>query len=146
MNGPDSSEEDASTPSRTPLVSMGVIIIVVLMVPILLYSVGPEGPIKVGDVVFATARYRVQLVGPDAVQQEGNEEFCILEPRTKLVVQNIGMNSSSSMIAEAIGLDKPQTPFCFPRTPVLLHPHQVTLKADLWRGLRDTVRHFFSEN
>ena len=146
MNVDHLPEDDTSGSSRTPLIPIGLAIITVLMVPVFLYSVGPEGPLKVGDVVFATDRHRVQIVAPDALQHQRTKDSCMLEPRSQLVVQKIGMNPIGSIIAEPIGLEKAQAPFCFPRTPVLLHAHQVTLKADLWGGLRDTVIHFFSEN
>jgi len=146
MNVDHLPEDDTSGSSRTPLIPIGLAIITVLMVPVFLYSVGPEGPFKVGDVVFATDRHRVQIVAPDALQHQRTKDSCMLEPRSQLVVQKIGMNPIGSIIAEPIGLEKAQAPFCFLRTPVLLHAHQVTLKADLWGGLRDTVIHFFPEN
>jgi hypothetical protein len=146
LNADHLPEDDTSGSSRTPLIPIGLAIITVLMVPVFLYSVGPEGPFKVGDVVFSTGLYRVQVVAPDAVQHQGAEDSCMLEPRSQLVVQKIGMNPIGSMIAEPIALEKAQAPFCPPRTPVLLHAHQATLKADLWGGLRDTALHFFPEN
>jgi len=139
-------EDDTEDSSRAPLIPIGLTIVMALMVPVFLYSVGPEGPLKVGDVVFATGLHRVQIVAPDAFQHQRTKDSCMLEHRSQLVVQKIGMNPIGSMIAEPIGLEKAQAPFCFPRTPVLLHAHQVTLKADLWGGLRDTVIHFFPEN
>ena len=47
MNSDRSSEDESPTSSRTPLISIGLAILAVLMVPVFLYSVGPEGPIKV---------------------------------------------------------------------------------------------------
>jgi len=139
-------EDDTEDSSPTPLIPIGLAIVTVLMVPVFLYSVGPEGPFKVGDVAFTTGLHRVQIVAPDAFQHQRTKDSCMLEHRSQLVAQKIGMNPIGSMIAEPIGLEKAQAPFCFPRTPVLLHAHQVTLKADLWGSLRDTVIHFFPEN
>ena len=61
MKTDHSPEDDTSGSSRTPLIPIGLAIITVLMVPVFLYSVGPEGPLKVGDVVFATDRHRVKF-------------------------------------------------------------------------------------
>ena len=48
------------------------------------------------------------------------------------------------MIAEPIGVEKFELPYCPPRTSVVLHPNQATLKADLWGGLRDTFSQLVS--
>jgi len=137
-------EDETSDSSRTPLISIGLVILIVLMVPMLLYSVSPEGPLKVGDVVFATDRHRVKFVDPNPPQTQGYQDFCILESRVQLVVQKLDPTSGSSMVAQPIGVQKIDVPFCPPRTSVFLHPYQATLKADLWGGLRDTVSHLIS--
>ena len=144
MNWDRSSEEESSTSSRTPLVSIGFAILAVLIVPVFLYSVGPEGRIKVGDVVFATDHHRVPMIDADVAGERKYSSMCFLEPRVQLVVQKIGIPPESSIIAEPIAIEKAEPPFCSPRTPVLVHAHQVTLKADLWGALRDTLSHFFS--
>ena len=144
MNWEHSSKEESSGSSHTPLISIGLAILVVLMVPVFLYSVGPEGPIKVGDVIFATDRHRVSMIDSKIDGEPKHSSTCFLEARVQLVVQKIGIPPGDSMIAEPIALEKAEPPFCSRRTPVLVHAHQVTLKADLWGGLRDTLSHFFS--
>lgn len=144
MIGNDSSEEDTSTSSRTPLISIGCTVLAVLMVPVVLYSLGPGGPIKAGDVVFATDRYRVSLIDSTVEGERTQSVTCFLEPRVQLVVQTIGIPPGGLMIAEPIALEKSTPPFCPSKMPVLIHPHQVTLQANVWGGLRDTLSHFFS--
>jgi hypothetical protein len=139
MKTDHSPEDDTSGSSRTPLIPIGLAIITVLMVPVFLYSVGPEGPLKIGDVVFATDRHRVKFVDPNIPQTQGYQEFCILESRVQLVVQKIDTLPGSSMVAEPIGVERIEVPYCPPRISVLLQPYQVTLKADIWGGLRDTL-------
>jgi hypothetical protein len=73
MNPDRSSEDESSASSRAPLISIGSAILAVLMVPVFLYSMGPEGPIKVGDVVFATDRHRVRMI--DAGIDWGNKNI-----------------------------------------------------------------------
>jgi len=132
-------DDHTSESSRAPLISIGAAIVVVLLVPVVLYSVGPEGPLKVGDVVFATDRHRVKFVDPTIPRTQGYKEFCILESRVQLVVQQMEAMSGSSMVAEPIGVEKIDVPYCPPRTSVILEPYQVTLRADLWGGFRDTL-------
>jgi len=138
MNADHSPEAETPHSSRTPLIPIGLAIVTVLMVPVLLYSVGPEGPLKVGDVVFTRDRHRVKFLDPNISPIQGYQGFCILESRVQLVIQKIETMSGSGMVAEPIGVEKIDVPYCPPRTSVLLHPSQVTLKADLWGGLRDS--------
>lgn len=144
INSDRSHKDESSASSRTPLISIGLVILTVLMVPVFLYSVGPEGPIKVGDVVFATDRHRVRMIDAGVDGEQKSSSTCLLEPRVQLVVQKIGIPSEGSMIAELIAIEKAERPSCPPRMPFVVHAHQVTLKADLWGGLRDTLSHFFS--
>lgn len=144
MNHHHQSDENLSDSSRTPLISIGLAIFAVLMVPVFLYSVGPEGPIKVGDVVFSTDQHRVKFVDPTILAQQGYRDFCILESRVQLVVQKIDIPSTGSMVAEPVGVENIDMPYCPSRTPVILHVYQVTLKADLWGGLRDSLSHVVS--
>jgi hypothetical protein len=144
MNRDRSSEEESSTSSRTPLLSIGWAILAVLMVPVFLYSVGPEGPVKVGDVVFATDRHRVRMINAGVDGERIHSSVCFLKPRAQLVVQKIGIPPEGSMIAVPIAIERTERPSCPPRMPVVVYAHQVTLKADLWGGLRDTLSHFFS--
>lgn len=143
-NWDSSSEDENSTSSRTPLISIGLAILVVLMVPVFLYSIGPEGPIRVGDVVFTRDRHRVPILDSEADGTGSPVSTCVLERRVQLVVQTIGISPDGSMIAEPIAIEQSEPPFCLPRKPVLVHPHQVTLKADVWGSLRDSIAHFFS--
>jgi hypothetical protein len=137
-------EDDTEDSSRTPLIPIGLTIVMVLMVPVFLYSVGPEGPLKVGDVVFTTDRHRVKFLDPKIPQTQGYQDFCILEKRVQLVLQKIDPMSGSSMVGEPIGLEKIDVPYCPPRTSVLLQPYQATLKADIWGGLHDTLSNLVS--
>jgi hypothetical protein len=144
MNADRSPEDETSNSSRTPLIPIGLAMIMVLIVPVFLYSVGPEGPLNVGDVVFATDRHRVKFLDRKIPQTQGFQNFCILESRVQLVVQKIDTMSGGSMVAEPIGVEKIDVPYCPPRTSVLLEPYQVTLKADIWGGLRDTLSNLVS--
>jgi hypothetical protein len=143
MINPDPSSEDESS-SRTSLISMGLAILAVLMVPVFLYSVGPEGPMKVGDVVFSTDRHRVPVLDSRMNGEDTSASTCFLESRVQLVVQKINSSPQGSMMAHPIGGEKSNPHSCSPNRLVLIYAHQVTLKPDVWGSLRDTVSHFFS--
>lgn len=119
--------------------SIGFAVFAVLIVPVFLYSMGPDGPAKVGDVVFATDRHRVRIMGSENEEIGTYSAMCVLEPRVQLVVQQMGPPSEGGMIAEPVGLEKTGPPFCVPGKPVKVYSHQVTLQPDLWDGLRDTL-------
>jgi hypothetical protein len=138
-------DDHHSESSSAPLISISVAIVVVLLLPVVLYSVGPEGPLKVGDVVFATDRHRGKFVDPTIPRTQGYRDFCILELRVQLVVQKMEAMSGSSMVAEPIGAEKIDVPYCPPRTSVLLQPYQVALRVDLWGGLRDSLSNLVSQ-
>ncbi len=133
--------KDPSSSSRAPLLSIGVAIFVVLLVPVVLYSVGPEGPIRVGDVVFSTDRHRVPFLHPLGQ----GRETCIVEARVRLVVQNVDVIPHNTLIAEVIGVKDSGSPFCPPRTPVHMYLGQVTLKADLAGRLGDALSQMFGQ-
>ncbi|MDR4496234.1 MAG: hypothetical protein R3B74_17810 [Nitrospirales bacterium] len=135
--------QDENSESRSPLISIGLVVLAVLMVPMLLYSGGPDGPAKIGDVVFATERHRVRFVNPESLFTLGYQDFCVLESRTQLVVQQTGVPPDGSLIAEVIGTHQEQPPYCLPRVPVILHPHQVTLHVDLWGGVKNALARVF---
>ena len=144
INSDRSSEDECSASSRAPLISIGLAILAVLMVPVFLYSMGPEGPIKVGDVVFATDRHRVRMIDAGIDGEQKHSATCFLEPRVQLVAEKIGIPPGGLMIAKPLAIETSESPSCSPGKPVVVHAHQVTLKADLWGGLRDTLSHFFS--
>jgi hypothetical protein len=140
----DPSLHDESFSSRGHLIPIGLAILAVLLVPMFLYSVGPEGPIKVGDVVFSTDHHRVPLVNTHSHDENSPAEKCFLVPRMQLVVQQIHVSSPGSMIADPVSAETLDLSSCSPGRRVIVQAHQVTLKPDLWGGLRDTLSHFFS--
>ncbi len=144
MNSDRFPDDETSDSSRTPLIPIGLAMVAVLIVPIMLYSVGPEGPLKVGDVVFATERHRVKFLDATISRAQGFQEFCILESRVQLVVQKIDVMPGIPIVAEPIGVEKIDVPYCPPRTSIVLHPYQATLKADIWGGLSDAFSNLAS--
>jgi len=144
MTGRDPYEEEISKPPPSPLIPIGLAIFAVLLVPIFLYSVGPEGPIKVGDVVFSTDRHRVVFARNSGMPREKPEGSCVLESRVQLVIQKIEGLPMKTFIAQPIGVEPIVRPFCPPRKSVVVYSHQVSLKADLWGSLKNTLGTLFT--
>ena len=139
------SEKNRSEQSRNPLVPIGMIVMGILILPMLFYSTGPEGPVKEGDVVFATGKYRVSLIPGNQNAVVEHQPFCILEPREQLVImKKLADRSEGTLLARILGKTTSEDPFCPPNAQVLLKPHHVTLKVDTWGGIRDTFAHLFS--
>lgn len=105
---------------------------------------GAGRALKVGDVVFATDRHRVRMIDAGIDGEQTHSATCFLEPRVQLVVQKIGFPPEGLMIAKSLAIETAESPSCSAGKPVVVHTHQVTLKADLWGGLRDTPSYFFS--
>ena len=140
-----SSEKNKSEQHRNPLVPIGMIVMGILFLPMLFYSTGPEGPVKEGDVVFATGKYRVSLIPGNQTAVGEPQPVCILEPREQLVIMTkLANRAEGTLLARILGKTTSEDPFCPPNAQVILMPHQVTLKVDTWGGIRDTFAHFFS--
>ncbi len=144
MNSDRFPDDETSDSSRTPLIPIGLTVVAVLMVPIILYSFGPEGPLKAGDVVFSTDRHRVKFLDHAISRAQGFQDFCILESRVQLVVQKIDVRPEIPIVAQPIGVEKVDVPYCPPRTSIIVHPYQATLKADVWGGLSDALSNLVS--
>src|SRR5881227_3819182 len=76
VNFPAENKDTAQ--SWPPLWSIGVAIAVMLIVPAILYSMAPEGPIREGDTVFGSGRHMVILAHPTDYQHAGYETTCVL--------------------------------------------------------------------
>ena len=144
----DSDSDDTGHQSnRNPLVSIGLTVLGILILPMFLYSNGPEGPIKEGDVVFSTGRHRVYFVEPSQYHALGYQSFCVLEPRDQLIVtQRPATRTDGSLLAHPLGHTSSEFPFCPPKANLILHSHQATLQVDTWSGLKDTLSSLFSIN
>ena len=80
-----------STPSRRPaaeppLWSIAAAAGVIILTPMLLYSLAPEGPIREGDTVFSSGAHKVSLFEPDRYRQAGYEATCMLDPKDPLLL------------------------------------------------------------
>jgi len=140
----DSPEQERNEPKRNPLIPIGFAILAVLVIPPFIYSVGPKGPIKKDNVVFSTGQHRAQFANKTQFQILGYEDFCILQVRDQLLVlESAEAREDGTYLAQKIGTRQRGFPDCPAQSKVLLHEHQITLKPDMWGGLKDTLSRFF---
>lgn len=111
--------------SRPPLWSIGFAIAVTLFIPIVLYSVAPEGPIRAGDTVFSNGRYTVILSHPTEYQRAGYETTCVLELQDPLIVITRPSQVDDPFRVQVQGKSQMELPFCPPHAEVVVKPHQV---------------------
>lgn len=143
--GLDPFPRDDPAQKRDPLIAIGFIVMALMVVPVLLYSMVPAGPIKQDDVVFATGRYRVSFADPAPYRALGYDGYCVVEAREQLVVVLKGPASAgSSLVARPITTAQRGVPFCPPKADVVLRAHQASLRIDLWGAFRDTVGRLFT--
>jgi len=144
-NRDEEPERDPSESKKSPLIPIGLAIMAVLLVPVGMYSMGPEGPIKKGDVVFSTGQHRVYFEEAGAYDAFGYPSYCVLEAREQLLVlDSAATRSDGTFVAQPLGTSLREFPSCPTSARINLHMHQLTLKADILGELRDTLTRLFS--
>ncbi len=142
VNG--SAGNNETSPSWPPLWSIGVAIAVLLIVPTILYSIAPAGPIREGDTVFGSGRHMVVLAHPTDYQRKGYENTCVLEFRDPLLVMSRPAESPAGPFrAQIQGKTKLEFPFCPPQAEVILKPYHVFQKTNLLTDLKDSLIQLF---
>lgn len=145
MAGP--SHKDANDTKRNPLIPIGLAILTVLVIPPLMYSVGPNGPIKKDNVVFSTGEHHAHFAEKTQFQILGYEGFCVLHEREQLLVlESVEAREDGMYVAQKMGARKKDFPDCPSQAMVLLHEHQITLKPDMWGGVEDALTRLFSSD
>ena len=141
MAGP--SEHHATEAKRNPLIPVGLTVLAVLVIPLCIYSFGPEGPIKKNHVVFTTGQHRAYFA--DETLYDEYRGYCILQARDQLlVVESAEARSDGTYLAQTLGTRKQEFPSCPSQSHVILYEHQITLRPDLWGGLQDALGRFFT--
>ncbi len=141
-----------STPSLTdkgsdagpPLWSIGVAAAIILLTPLVLYSIAPTGPIREGDTVFSDGQQQVQLGKPVSSRSSQADETCLLDPNSPLIVLENPTDEPGSFIkAEVQGSPTAEWPFCPVHAEVQLALHQVFQKPAALGVVRDTLTRWF---
>ena len=127
-----------------PLILIGFTILAILVIPPFIYSVGPKGPVKKGNVVFSTGQYRAYFPNKTQYQSLGYDGFCMLQARDQLLVlESEAARGDGTYLMQKIGTRERIFPDCPSQSKVILYGNQITLKPDMWGGIQDTLIWFF---
>ncbi len=135
------------TAERNPLIPIGCAVLAVLIVPLCIYSIGPEGPIRKNHVVFSTGQHRTSFVETTRYQTLGYQGSCLLQARDQLLIlESAEARADGTYLAQTLGTGKRGFPDCPTRAHVILYEHQITLRPDTWGGVQDALTRLFSSD
>ncbi len=145
MNRGTPSSRPAAEP---PLWSIAAAAAVILLTPMLLFTLAPDGPIRDGDTVFSTGAHKVPLFKPDQYRQAGYDSTCLLDPKDPMIVLHAPAEGSNEedIIAQVQGKNTIEWPFCPPQAELLVKPHQVTQQPSVIKDLRDGMMRFLKSS
>lgn len=141
----DVSSTRDQTPTEPPLWSIGIAAAVILVAPLVLYSLAPTGPIREGDTVFSEGEQHVRIrhAAPDRPGQA--DDTCLLDPNSPLIVLHSSSGSTDdSIIAQVQGSPVGEWPFCPVHTEILLKTRQVFQKPAMFNAVRDLLVGLFN--
>ena len=124
------STSDESNRSEPPLWSIGIAMVIILLAPLVLYSLAPTGPLREGDTAFANGQQRVQLTTPTTEPRLQPGDTCLLDPNSPLIVVHAPDGPDGSIIALVQGNPATEWPFCPVHAEVLLKTHQLFQKPE----------------
>ena len=137
------SEHHDADAKRNPLIPVGLTVLAILVIPLCIYSFGPEGPIKKNHVVFSTGQHRAHFA--DETPYQEYRGYCILQARDQLlVVESAEERMDGTYLARTLGTGKQEFPACPSQSHVILYEHQITLRPDTWGGFQDALGRFLS--
>jgi hypothetical protein len=78
--------QEARCKTEPPLWSMGLVVTLMVIVPFVLYSMAPAGPIREGDTIFTDGTVNVPMAHPLLYKSTGFDGTCLLDPNDPLMV------------------------------------------------------------
>lgn len=130
--------------AEPPLWSIALAAAVIVLTPMVLYSIAPDGPIREGDTVFSSGSHKVPLFQPDRYREAGYESTCLLDPKDPLIVTHSPAETADdAIIAQVQGKSRLEWPFCPPQAELLVKRHHITQQPSLFQDLKDAVRRLF---
>lgn len=137
----DDLHEEVRRP-EPPLWSIGAAVVLILLAPVLLYSLAPTGPLREGDTVFSQGEQRVVRSG---VMMSEPGETCLLDPDNPLIIIHRANNGSTeALLAQVQGNPIAEWPFCPPHAEVLVQPDQIYQKPELLRWTKGKLTRTFN--
>ena len=136
-----SSSSNHAQSSEPPLWSIGIAMAIILLAPLVLYSLAPTGPIREGDTVFSEGQQRARFV---TSARDKSDETCLLDPNSPLIIVHVpNEQADSSIIAEVQGNPSVEWPFCPVHAEVQLSLHQVFQKPAMLGAVREMLVRWF---
>lgn len=127
-----------------PLWSIGLAAAVILLAPMVMYSIAPPGPIRDGDTIFSNGAHKVHLSEPQRYTQVGYQETCLIDPKDPLIVLHSSADPPNDlMLVQVQGKSKIEWPFCPPQAEILVRPHHILQKPNFLQEIRDSMTRIF---
>lgn len=142
----DLRDSDDDLRSDPPLWSMGLAVLVILAAPLILYSLAPPGPLRIGDTIFSQDQQQVHVAVPGTTVGPQVRETCLLDPNTPLIILELqDEREEGEILATVQGNPVSEWPFCPPHTRVLVATHQIFQKPDPWDAPKRGLSWFFGK-
>jgi len=130
--------------SEPPLWSIGIAALIILLAPLVLYSLAPTGPLRDGDTVFSDGQQQVRISKPSSTRPELTDDTCLLDPNSPLIVIRPPTDEAEdSIIAQVQGNPANEWPFCPVHAEVVLKTHQVFQKPAVLGTVRELLTGVF---
>jgi len=139
------SPPDKVKDAEPPLWSIGLAVVIILVAPLVLYSMAPTAPIREGDTVFSEGEQQVGIRHATTDQSGKADNTCLLDPNSPLIVlHTLTDQADASIIAHVQGSPADEWPFCPVHTEVVLKAHQVFQKPAVFGTVREILVGWFS--
>ncbi|NGZ12081.1 MAG: hypothetical protein CV088_22425 [Nitrospira sp. LK70] len=139
------STSDESNRSKPPLWSIGLAVVIILVAPLVLYSLASTGPIRDGDTVFSEGEQHVQIRHTATEQSGKADDTCLLDPNSPLIVLHSPIEQADgSIIAQVQGNRVGAWPCCPVHAKVPLKSHQICQKPAVFGAVPDRLTNWFS--
>ncbi|MET0517167.1 MAG: hypothetical protein ABW047_17775 [Nitrospiraceae bacterium] len=137
-------EKDIHRAVEPPLWSIGLAATVILLAPMVMYSLAPPGPIRDGDTIFSNGTHKVHLSEPLRYAQVGYQETCLIDPKDPLIVLHSSPDPPNDLILVQVqGKSRIEWPFCPPQAEILVRPHHILQKSNFFQEIRDSITRIF---
>jgi hypothetical protein len=144
MPDPSTPDTEERRQSEPPLWSIGLAAAVIVVAPMVMYSLAPAGPIREGDTVFSSGSHKVHLSDPHRYQDKGYADTCLLDPKDPLIVTQGPSDDADGLVAAQVqGKSRIEWPFCPPQAEILIKPHQFLQKPALLQDIKDSIIRVF---
>ena len=135
---------DNSPRFEAPLWPIGFAVALILIAPLILYSIAPPGPLRAGDTIFSDGQQRVNRTAASGPSTDNADPSCLLDPGNPLIILEAPTErSDGTILATVQSSTATEWPFCALHSEVIITPAQMYQKPDLWVGARSWLKGLF---